>query len=68
LFLSIDRDGIVTVPVDADLDALGRATRGRLAALYDLIADGAAVPAQGSDDVCQYCEFVGLCRKKHWRE
>ena len=66
LFLSVDRDEIVEVPVDGDLGGLARATQSRLAALYDAIADGAGAPAQGSDDVCQYCEFAGLCRKKHW--
>ena len=67
LFLSIDREGVrpVALPVD-DINALARATRARLAELYDAIADGAALPAQGSDDVCQYCEFQGLCRKKYW--
>jgi ATP-dependent helicase/nuclease subunit B len=66
LFLSIDREGVVPVALSGDVDALVAATRARLARLYDAIADGAALPAQGSDEVCQYCEFQGLCRRKYW--
>ena len=68
LFLSIDRDGVVPVAVPSDVNVLSAATRARLAWLYDAIADGAQVPAQGSDDVCQYCEFQGLCRRAYWIE
>jgi len=66
LFLSIDRDGVVPVRVEGDVGALAGATQARLAALYDALADGAAAPAQGSDDVCRYCELPGLCRRTHW--
>ena len=66
LFLSIDRDGVVPVRVEDDVGALAGATQARLAALYDALADGAAAPAQGSDDVCRYCELPGLCRRTHW--
>ena len=66
LFLSIDREGVRPVQLSADVNALAGAARARLVELYDAIADGAALPAQGSEDVCQYCEFQGLCRRKYW--
>ena len=68
LFLSIDRDGVEPVAMPSEPNAIAAATRARLARLYDSIAVGAQVPAQGSDDVCQYCEFQGLCRKAYWIE
>jgi len=30
------------------------------------IGNGAALPAQGSSQVCQYCDVRGLCRKGAW--
>ena len=30
------------------------------------IADGAALPANGVETICQYCEVRGLCRKGAW--
>jgi ATP-dependent helicase/nuclease subunit B len=30
------------------------------------VAHGAALPANGIESVCQYCEMRGLCRKGAW--
>ena len=67
-YLSIDREGVDPVPLRTDVDTLAAATRARLARLYDAIADGTAVPAQGAEEVCRYCKFQGLCRKSYWSE
>jgi ATP-dependent helicase/nuclease subunit B len=66
LFLSIEREGVEPVAVKSEVRALACATRERLGELYDAIADGAPLAAQGSDEVCRYCEMQGLCRKKFW--
>ncbi len=66
LFLSIERDGVAAVPLEADLAALAEDTRTRLADLYDALHEGAPLPAQGTDDACEYCEMRGLCRRDYW--
>lgn len=66
MFLSLDRDEIRPVPLDADLGALTDEVRDRLGVLLDGICDGAPLPAQGSESDCAHCRFQGLCRRKHW--
>lgn len=65
LFLALERDGIKEVPA-TELDSLMDANRERIAQMYDMLHDGAPLPAHGVDDVCQYCEARGLCRKDYW--
>lgn len=67
-YLSIDRDGVQAVRGKPDLhiEPLAAAVRARLAVLFDAIAAGAPLPAQGADDVCRFCEMRGLCRKDYW--
>lgn len=66
LYLSIEREGIEAVPAADDLAALAAATRDRLAAVYDALQDEAALPAQGTEAACEYCEMRGLCRRRQW--
>jgi ATP-dependent helicase/nuclease subunit B len=66
LFLSVERGGIREVAIGDALDELSEATRVRLATLYDALQNGAPLPAQGIDAVCQYCEVRGLCRRDYW--
>ncbi len=66
LFLSVERDGIKEVAIGEALDDLTDAARARLATLYDALHNGAPLPAQGIDAVCQYCEVRGLCRRDYW--
>jgi ATP-dependent helicase/nuclease subunit B len=68
LFLSIDRGEVAAVPEEGDIQALARATRERLAAVFDSLAGGARLPAQGIAGACEYCEARGLCRKGHWHD
>lgn len=65
LFVGLERDGDGH-PIAGDVNALAHAVRERLAALYDRMHEGDPLPAHGVDDVCQYCEVAGLCRRNHW--
>jgi ATP-dependent helicase/nuclease subunit B len=38
----------------------------RLSGMWNALYDGAALPAQGVDAVCQRCAMRGLCRKDYW--
>jgi len=66
LFLSIDRDEVDTAEIEDELAALAQATRERLGKLYDAMAAGHGLPAQGAASVCEYCEVHGLCRRLYW--
>jgi len=66
LYLSIEREGVKAVPAADDLAALAAETRDRLAAVYDALQDEAALPAQGTEVACEYCEMRGLCRRGQW--
>jgi ATP-dependent helicase/nuclease subunit B len=44
---------------------MARAQAGRLAALVEALRDGAALPANGIDAVCDWCEMRGLCRRDY---
>jgi ATP-dependent helicase/nuclease subunit B len=64
-FLALERNGVGEV-VQKELDVLVAANRDRIAALYDMLREGAAMPAHGTEAVCEYCTARGLCRKDHW--
>jgi ATP-dependent helicase/nuclease subunit B len=66
LFLSLDRDGVGAVELEGDVDALAETVRARLGELFDALCAGARLPAQGVEEVCEYCEARGLCRRNHW--
>ena len=66
LFLSIDRDGVEEVSAGEDISEVADAVRTRLAVTYDALHEGAPLPAQGTDTVCEYCEMRGLCRRNFW--
>lgn len=66
LFLSLERDGVRDVALPEDVNTLAQETRERLGLLHDALHHGAALPAQGAEAACQYCEMDGLCRRSHW--
>lgn len=66
LFVGLERDGGLGIPLRADVNDLAAAVGERAGVLYDALLDGASLPAHGVDDVCRYCEVGGLCRRKHW--
>jgi ATP-dependent helicase/nuclease subunit B len=63
-FVPVDDEGIKTVAQE-DIYALSKATGQRLRELFNALYRGAALPAQGSDQACAYCEMSGLCRKDY---
>ncbi|TXT20604.1 MAG: hypothetical protein FD134_2875 [Gallionellaceae bacterium] len=56
----------MTVAPPQDLPELTQANIGRLLAVFAQMRAGAALPAHGVDDACEYCEMRGLCRKAEW--
>ena len=40
--------------------------RGAIISNMRAIGQGALLPAQGTGNVCQFCEVRGLCRKGTW--
>jgi ATP-dependent helicase/nuclease subunit B len=66
LFLSMARDKVREVGLDDGVQALADAERERLGRLFDALAAGAGLPAQGTEPVCEYCDVRGLCRKNYW--
>jgi ATP-dependent helicase/nuclease subunit B len=67
MFLSVDRGEVKAVPSE-DIQVLAQATSTRLAAMFDSLAAGARLRAQGTEAACEYCEARGLCRKDHWHD
>jgi ATP-dependent helicase/nuclease subunit B len=66
MFLSIERREVEAVTPEQEVSALAQATRARLGAMFDALAAGARLPAQGTEGACEYCDARGLCRKDHW--
>lgn len=66
LFLSVEREGVEPVALEEDIQSLAAASRERLGGLFDALAAGATLPAQGTEQACEYCEMRGLCRRNHW--
>jgi len=63
-FVPVDDEGIAAVAQE-DIYALSQAAAQRLRELFNALYRGAALPAQGSDQACAYCEMSGLCRKDY---
>ncbi len=65
-YLSIEREGVASVPVPHDVQKLAEDVRDRLCGLFDALRGGAQLPAHGIEAVCDYCEMRGLCRRNYW--
>ena len=65
-FISIEKDKVISVEPSQDLPELEQANIGRLLAVFEQMRAGAAMPAHGVDEACEYCEMRGLCRKGEW--
>jgi ATP-dependent helicase/nuclease subunit B len=63
-YVSLDADPPAEVALP-EVQAMARAQAGRLAALVEALRDGAALPANGIDAVCDWCEMRGLCRRDY---
>ncbi len=66
LFLSMDREKVAEVALGPGVQPLADAVQARLCEVFDALAAGAPLPAQGVEGACEYCEARGLCRKNYW--
>jgi ATP-dependent helicase/nuclease subunit B len=66
LYLSLDKDSAESVPLPAEALADARRAVERLGEIFARLRQGAPMPAQGIDAVCQWCEMRGLCRRDYW--
>lgn len=65
-FVSIEKGKVVAVAPQQNVTELAQANIERLLAVFEQMRAGAALPAHGVDEACQYCEMRGLCRKGEW--
>jgi ATP-dependent helicase/nuclease subunit B len=65
-FISIEKNKVMTVEPPQDVSQLAAANVERLKSVFAQMRDGVALPANGVDAVCTYCEMRGLCRKVEW--
>ncbi|HUX91281.1 MAG TPA: PD-(D/E)XK nuclease family protein [Gallionellaceae bacterium] len=65
-FISIEKNKVLTVEPPQDVAQLAHANIERLKLVFAQMRDGVALPANGVDAVCTYCEMRGLCRKVEW--
>lgn len=65
-FLPLSETGVSPLPLDAETDVA--AISQRLPLLLEKIARGSALPANGIEPSCKYCEARGLCRKGTWND
>ncbi len=56
-----------TIIENDDLNTIAIENRKRLDTLHKQLQDGKTLPAWGDENVCQYCEFHGICRKQSWQ-
>ncbi|CAH1903669.1 PDDEXK_1 domain-containing protein [Candidatus Nitrotoga sp. HW29] len=68
VFISIEKDKVIAVAPPQDVADLAQANIARLLEVFAQMRSGAALPAHGAEEACQYCEMRGLCRKSEWNE
>ena len=56
----------MTVEPRQDVAQLAQANIERLKLVFVQMREGVALPANGVEAVCTYCEMKGLCRKVEW--
>ncbi|CAH1206973.1 PDDEXK_1 domain-containing protein [Candidatus Nitrotoga sp. BS] len=67
-FISIEKDKVIAIEPPQDVAELAQANITRLLEVFAQMRSGAALPAHGVAEACQYCEMRGLCRKSEWNE
>ncbi|MDP1638043.1 MAG: PD-(D/E)XK nuclease family protein [Candidatus Nitrotoga sp.] len=67
-FISIEKDKVIAIAPPQDVAELAQANITRLLEVFTQMSSGAALPAHGAEEACQYCEMRGLCRKSEWNE
>jgi ATP-dependent helicase/nuclease subunit B len=66
IFVSLDNGKVRSVQAKQDIGQLADLTVKRLEQVMQAMQAGAALPANGIDAACAYCEIQGLCRKGEW--
>lgn len=67
-FVALDGGKIDAVTPPQDIAELARLNIDRLKSVFERMHSGAAMPANGAESVCGYCEMNGLCRHGQWEE
>jgi len=65
-FVSIENGKVKTIAPPQDVVQLSRLNVERLESVMSRIRAGAALPANGIEQACVYCEMRGVCRKGNW--
>ncbi len=65
-FISIEKNKVMTVEPKQDVAQLAQANIERLKLVFVQMREGVALPANGVEAVCTFCEMKGLCRKVEW--
>lgn len=65
-YLGFDRKGVHEIAPQEEPAALAGATLARLREIFSALHRRAALPAQGAEKVCAWCEMKGLCRRQYW--
>jgi ATP-dependent helicase/nuclease subunit B len=67
-FVMLDADKVDNLDWDADLPTAAAMEGERLRNVLAGMAQGLPLPAQGTPQVCKWCEMRGLCRREHLDE
>ncbi|ARU32508.1 hypothetical protein CAP31_12960 [Sulfuriferula sp. AH1] len=67
-FVGLEGENISTIALDVEPQAAADDCRERLSMLFNQLHQHAALPANGIDRVCRYCDMRGLCRRDHWSD
>lgn len=67
-YMALDgREGVSLLP-HADVQASAASLLEGIAADYERMRNGAALPALGQGKACEHCSARGLCRRDHWAD
>ncbi|NOU00616.1 MAG: hypothetical protein HOO95_03435, partial [Gallionella sp.] len=65
-FVSLEGEYVKTVAPAHAIDELAQLNIERLQTVFAQMRSGAALPANGVESACTYCEMRGLCRQGSW--
>ena len=66
-FVSVENGKVKSIPPPHAVPELARLNIERLENVMSRIRKGAALPANGIEQTCRYCEVRGVCRKGEWQ-
>jgi ATP-dependent helicase/nuclease subunit B len=67
-FVALDGGKVDAVTPPQDIAELAQLNIERLRSVFERMHQGAALPANGAEAVCGYCEMRGLCRHGTWND